>query len=271
MKNVMVYVRESDHTGAEASAQKQAQRVQDYCEKNGYKICDSKEIIGDRKTAFPEFLNALRTAKQYGADTIVMATTDRVAGTVEEIDELQSAIQEYGIAIEALDGSHDPIHSSRMVERFISMVEIQEDEEMQTFGYDIGEGEVTVNEGEAEVARYIFQKMQEYSVKPPVELVQAVMDDYRNRGEKISFEEAATKVPLYRIASLIEDEIKQQWPERYQRLIQKQAHNDAMAASRFIDPKLHTPATQEMGAIIDREMWDKAQEKMSEGMDTPTM
>lgn len=264
MKNVMVYVRESNHAGAEEAAGKQAQLVREFCEKNGYSVCDKKQIVGSRQTAMPEFLELLETAKQRGIDTIVMTTTNRIMGTVKDMDVIQKAIQESGVAIETLDGSHDVRYSSDMVRYFLAMAAAEEDQETQMFGYDINDGEATVNKGEAEVVRYMFRKMQEYSKNPPVELVQSVVDDYRSRGVEISIQEATEKVPMYQIVKLIEAEVKQQWPEHYESLILKQAHNEAIKGASIAPKETGKAHTSVAAPVIDREAWGQVQQKLAE-------
>ena len=52
------------------------------------------------------FMRCLRDAKEKGIDTIVMASTNRVAGTYDEMLKVAEAYEAAGIAIETLDGSH---------------------------------------------------------------------------------------------------------------------------------------------------------------------
>ena len=51
-------------------------------------------------------LRCLQNAKEDGIDTVLMTSTNRVVGTVEEMDKVREAYEASGVAIETLDGSH---------------------------------------------------------------------------------------------------------------------------------------------------------------------
>ena len=107
MENVATYVRVSCHSNAENAARNQAKRVNDYCEAKGYLVNDSAMVIGDRKMAYPMLMNLLKTAKEKGIQKIVMASSNRIVGTIQELQEIQKAFEESGVTIETLDGSYE--------------------------------------------------------------------------------------------------------------------------------------------------------------------
>jgi len=106
MKKVASYVRESNHRNADLGVQNQAQKVKDFCEAKGYEICDSASVVGDRKTGTPVLMELLKSAKEKEIETVVMVSTNRIVGTVEELTEIKKAFDDSGVAIEAIDDSH---------------------------------------------------------------------------------------------------------------------------------------------------------------------
>ena len=76
----------------------------------------------------------------------------------------------------------------------------------EIFGYTRVNGNLEINESEAEIVRFYFNKTNEYSDNPPKELVLAVVEDYAARGETLSYEEAAEKVSYERILSHVQKE-----------------------------------------------------------------
>lgn len=262
MKKVAVYIRVSNHRNAEASMQKQEQKVREYCNQNGYTVGEARCVVGDPKTAYPMLLALLNDAKEKGIDTVVMPSTKNVTGRVQDIEMLNSVFQQSGVAIETLDGSHHAFASQNMGASFLAAAVAEE--EAQHFGYDNTAEGMAINEAEAEVVRYVFGKFQEYTENPPADLVQAVIDDYKCHGADITYEDAVSKVPMQSIVELISAEVREQWPEQYKSLIEKQAHNSMISAGRINNyPNV---GTVDMNAepIINRDMWAAVQDKLAE-------
>ena len=76
----------------------------------------------------------------------------------------------------------------------------------EILGYTRVNGNLEVNETEAKIVRFYFDKTIEYSDNPPQELVFAVMEEYECRGEKLSYEDAAVKVSYDRILAYVQKE-----------------------------------------------------------------
>lgn len=106
MKKVATYSRVSVHNNSELSLARQQERLMDYCQSKEYEVAHSTRFIGDRQMGNEMFMRCLRDAKEKGIDTIVMASTNRVAGTYDEMLKVAEAYEAAGIAIETLDGSH---------------------------------------------------------------------------------------------------------------------------------------------------------------------
>ena len=104
----------------------------DFCEAKGYEVCDSAAVIGNRELAYPMMMKLLKEAKEKGITKIVMASTNRIVGTVDELAEIKKAFEESGVAIEAMDGSHQVNNTTDMVASFLARAEIQEDDGQET-------------------------------------------------------------------------------------------------------------------------------------------
>ena len=127
MKKVAIYVRESNHSNAENAALMQNEKIKKFCEQKGYEVCDSVTAIGSRETGNPMLMKMIKSAKEKGIETVVMASTNRVVGTVEELKEIKEVFDDSGVAIETLDGSH--ITPPTLIESFLAAMSEAEDEE----------------------------------------------------------------------------------------------------------------------------------------------
>lgn len=125
MKKVATYVRIS----TENATDDQTKQINDYCDKKGYTVCDSVSVIGDRKTGNTMFMELLKSANGKGIETIVMASTNRIVGTVDELQEIKSTIDESGVTIETLDGSYEAPHVNGLVASFLAMAQVENDED----------------------------------------------------------------------------------------------------------------------------------------------
>lgn len=130
MKKVATYVRVSNHSNAENAARNQSMKVKDFCAAKGYTVEESTAVIGDRKMAYEQLMKLLNSVREKGIDTIVMASTNRIAGTVDEMTEIAKVFKEAGVAIEAMDGSHEASFDSVMLfADFLAKADAQAEEE----------------------------------------------------------------------------------------------------------------------------------------------
>lgn len=75
------------------------------------------------------------------------------------------------------------------------------------FGYDRdADGNLVVNEKEAEIIKLIFDHLIKYTEHPPKELVDAVIEEAENDYQTITYEEAEKKVSYDYIVGYIIDE-----------------------------------------------------------------
>lgn len=83
---------------------------------------------------------------------------------------------------------------------------------MRTFGYS------TTNDiipEEAEIISCVYDKAIQYAEHPPEYLVNEVIDDYRERGEHVAYEEAEKRVVWDKILQAICDEVNEKWQDYY--------------------------------------------------------
>ena len=128
MEKVAIYARESNHSNAQDAIRRQEQKLTEFCEAKGYSVCDSATIIGDRKSSIPVLLDLLGNAKDKGIKKVVMTSTNRVVGKVDEIEAVNEAFETSGVALETIDGSHDALHSPDFIARFLANAAIEEDD-----------------------------------------------------------------------------------------------------------------------------------------------
>ena len=106
MKKVATFVRVSKHANVEYGVFIQKKKLNEYCKAKGYEVVDTATVVGDRKTASPMLMKLLKSAKENGCEKIVMMSTNRVVGTVDDLEKLAKEFNEAEVALETLDGSH---------------------------------------------------------------------------------------------------------------------------------------------------------------------
>lgn len=248
MKKVATFVRVSNFDTAPIAAYNQKKKLQDYCESKGYEVVDHADVIGDKKLGFPMLMKLLQNAKSNGVEKIVMQSTNRVTGTLDEVGELARLFYESGVGLETLDGSHDVvINPAKLVEAYLSSEGCEDvyadTEEELVFGYDRTDDGLVVNESEMEVVKYCFAR-QSY------------------------FWSLNHSMTLDEITSMIESEVKEKWPVEYESLINKNRHNAIVQARRFADGTTSSNITpSKIEPIISRELWAEVQERIAENQD----
>ena len=119
MNKVAIYVRQSNHSNAAEALEKQKAEVTEYCFSNGFEVCDTVGGIGDRLQGFAQFIDMIKNAKEKGFDKIVMKSTNRLVATTEEYAQLKEELAKEGIDLDnlgieiiAMDGTHNALQSS---------------------------------------------------------------------------------------------------------------------------------------------------------------
>lgn len=140
-KPITVFVRESNHNGAEEALQKQSERLTTYCEANGYLVYDEFTVIGSRQDSLEALREAIECAKETESKTILMASSNRVVGTREELEAINELLNDAGVTIITMDGSYEQLQKygvfgTGLVESTLSYCDddIDEDEDE---GFDI--------------------------------------------------------------------------------------------------------------------------------------
>ena len=119
MNKVAIYVRQSNHSNAAETLEKQKAEVTEYCSSNGFEVCDTVGGIGDRLQGFAQFIDMIKNAKEKGFDKFVMKSTNRLVATTEEYAQLKEELakegidlDDLGIEIIAMDGTQNALQSS---------------------------------------------------------------------------------------------------------------------------------------------------------------
>lgn len=108
-QSVVVYARESKHAGAEESLEKQKEKLRAFCEQNGYDIFGEIAFVENRQDSMHYLKLAIELAKNTEGKTLLMASSNRVAGTHKEITEITDLIESAGVKIATMDGSYEHI------------------------------------------------------------------------------------------------------------------------------------------------------------------
>ena len=123
MNKVAIYVRQSNHSNAAETLEKQKAEVTEYCSSNGFEVCDTVGGIGDRLQGFAQFIDMIKNAKEKGFDKIVMKSTNRLVATTKEYAQLKEKLamegidlDNLGIEIISMDGTHNALQSSVMAD-----------------------------------------------------------------------------------------------------------------------------------------------------------
>lgn len=138
------------------------------------------------------------------------------------------------------------------------------------FGYDMQDGKLVVNPTEAEIVKYTFGKIGEYSTNPPAELVDEVISNKKEDGEEISYEEAKEMVSFTRIMDTVEGEIVAKWGEYFKKLRIENVNGEKVMYIGNMQCNMPEGIVRhEIQPIVDKETWEAVQEKMREssGMD----
>lgn len=93
--------------------------VAEYCASKGFEVCDTVGGISDRLQGFAQFIDMIKNAKEKGVNKIVMKSTNRLVATTEEYAQLKEELAKEGIDLDnlgieliAMDGTHNALQSS---------------------------------------------------------------------------------------------------------------------------------------------------------------
>lgn len=106
---VVIYARESNHAGANESLEKQKNMLKAFCEQNGYAVADEVSTIGSRQDSLAVLKKAIECAQNTDGKTLLMASTNRVVGTISEMETVTNLIEKSGVTIKTMDGSFEDV------------------------------------------------------------------------------------------------------------------------------------------------------------------
>ena len=111
---------------------------------------------------------------------------------------------------------------------------------------------------EIAIVKFVFSKVVQYYENPPEHLVNEVIEDYKERGEILDYDEAATKVSGYRIKEVVCDEVNEKWNDYF-----SMDHTRVGMIRNTVD-ETYTKVSFRHEPIIDKETFYKVQAKMVE-------
>lgn len=89
--------------------EKQKERVKAFCKQKGYTVTDEIATVGSREDSLSALKEAIESAKNTDSKILLMASTNRVVGTVKETTEITELIESAGVKIITLDGSFEAV------------------------------------------------------------------------------------------------------------------------------------------------------------------
>lgn len=108
-KNVVMYARESNHPGAEEALERQRELLRAFSKQNGYIVAHEITSIGSRQDSMCALKEAIELAKNIEGKTLLMASTNRVVGTIDELTKVNELIENAGVSISTMDGEYEHI------------------------------------------------------------------------------------------------------------------------------------------------------------------
>ena len=106
MKKAAIYTRVERTENATMFLQAKKLKVREYCKTNGYTVVDSVMATGTRRDCQHLFLEMLAKAKENGIETVVVESMNCIARSFVEAQEIQQVINDAGLSLETVDGSH---------------------------------------------------------------------------------------------------------------------------------------------------------------------
>lgn len=109
MKSVVLYVRESNHANADAALERQKEKLKAFCEQKGYVVADEVSTIGSRQDSLIALKEAIECANNIEGKTLLMASSNRVVGTLNEVTAVTELLENAGVTIATMDGSFEDV------------------------------------------------------------------------------------------------------------------------------------------------------------------
>ena len=130
-QSVVIYARESKHAGAEESLERQKEKLRAFCEQNGHDIFGEIAFVENRQDSMHYLKLAIELAKNTEGKTLLMASSDRVVGTHDDLTKVSYLIESAGVKVATMDGSFEHIQQCGVsFESLIASTLAATDEEM---------------------------------------------------------------------------------------------------------------------------------------------
>lgn len=108
-ERTVIYVRESNHSGAEEALERQREKLKAFSEQKGYVVVEEVATIGSRQQSLLALKEAIELAKNIEGKTLLMASANRVVGTHKELAEVAELIEKSGVTIKTMDDSFESV------------------------------------------------------------------------------------------------------------------------------------------------------------------
>lgn len=136
-------------------------------------------------------------------------------------------------------------------------------------GYDMVDGELVINQAEAEMVKYIFDKRIEYTNNPPHKLIDAVIAEYAEKGTTLTPDEAKKKVSDDQILELIDLEVVSKWESYLKEKAEETKNMSFEKIPNVINPLYKYGDIKEIKAvsgepIVDYNLYRRVQEMNNE-------
>ena len=84
-------------------------KVAVYCRVgNKDQLCETQPVVNDQGHDYSMLMEALERGKENGYEKVIMLSTDRVVGTVDEVEEIARAFDESGMKLDTPDTERLP-------------------------------------------------------------------------------------------------------------------------------------------------------------------
>lgn len=124
------------------------------------------------------------------------------------------------------------------------------------FGYENVDGKATVNNREAEIVRYIYDKYHEYTNNPPDVLIQEVIAEAEDVEEILDAAEIKARASL-KIIPYLAKEVNEKWPNFKERI------------SNICFMTRANTNSSKSESVVSIDLWDQVQEKLKKQKGKP--
>lgn len=188
-----------DSMGQQSSLDKQKKEIEEYCKEHGIELQSVHEtslMLGAKKhETFKEFLES-----QDAEDiTVVVSQIDRLASDFDSFEEIADTLKKKNVTVLSTKEGENQYYSEVLAKKGVPNKIISQ----VPFGYEMKDGELVQQQGEAKVVAWVFEKTLEYSDNPPEILTEYVREqleakyDAKDVTDEFVLEQSKLRVKEY--------------------------------------------------------------------------